>query len=736
MLGKTPKFVLFCIVSLLAGCGGGSETGGGGGTEKLPTATVASVEVEAGTFGIMGGDHFTVKVTLSETVTSDASVSLTLTDLSASKDIDKETVRVQNGQRSATIRWLAPQPIKDTYAVSSMANVTASFNNSAATSNNFNIYKSPPADVLANTRGKLWQTDTQVELLVEQGLFQAVTTAFEPWTLPEQPTWYENPYESLAWQRDYHGLGWLYAFDAAYQQSGDAALLDKIKFYLFDYLQKVPVGANEEAAWDNLAVAWRLEALAYFYHKYFRSELNAADNATYVDAMKAHADVLLGYSTNYVYSGEHNGLYHAVSLMNLGVILPGTNNAEKYTAHASENILYIYNVLVDKASGATREQSTQRLVEALELFSYANGLNLVAHDRNIIDFYPLLSAMNDFASHLVFGHGEAPAMGNTHYGQADLRERVNTAAESGGIDSSFVRYLTSGGTEGEPLMASYLAKEQGYVIQRPGYSIDKPETYTFTDYGKRQEGKGHHDAGNVVAAYDGQAILVDSGGAENAGDYFSSAFAHNVLTVQNNAELIAGGEVRAAGCEHGLCYSIGKVSGPDHQYFRMVFSQTTGQGPRWTIVDIAASVYADLALDYQMMFHFAPDATVITQSDASACQQITLANGTSYCLQTQADLPQSVHYFKGLESETYTQGWVQLNESEKVAAPVIEMRSHGMELMAVTELRSATQSAAPLATVTRMTADTWDHTIDLGNYLVDVLYLTRSNPEVQITPTE
>lgn len=727
---KTPRvlFLLF-VSSFLVACGGGGGSGNGGGdggTNPPPTGSIAEVVVDSDSRGIMAGDYYALTITLSETVKNNASVVVRIMQQNTGEQLEQKTAQVNTGQRQVTVRWIAPQPDTDTYASSATLAATASYNGSQAESNNFLVYKAPPAELLANSQGKHWQTQAQADLVVTEGSFAALNSDFDAWPLPEDPMWNENPYNDTAWQRDYHSLGWLYAYDYAFAQSGDPATIETLKSYLFDYIEDAPIDANNEAALDDLAVAWRLEAFAYFYHKYFRSELSQAESEAYVEAMQEHAEILDGYGFEYIYTGEHNALYHAVALMNLGVVLPGINSLEKYTGNGAQSILYLYDVLVAEESGATKEQSTAALLEALELFSLANGLNRVTHDRDIVSFSERLKALYDFSAHLVYGEGRAPAMGRTPYGQTNLSERVSSARETGGIEA----------IDG-PLLTNYAALEHGYVIQRPSNEANGDELYTFTDYGKRQELKGHHDAGNIVAAYAGQPLLIDSGGQLQTGapldDYFSSTFAHNILTVQDKATLRGIAKVSAAGCDQGLCYSIGELGSAEHMYYRLVFSQVSEHGPRWTIVDIADSVYVDTELDFKLMFHFAPDATVTAQADAEQCQQITLANGAEFCLQTQADLAQSVHYFHGEDSEQYTQGWVQTETGAPVAAPVIEMRSRGMALIAVTELRSAAQQDLPLATVTRVTDDTWDHTIDLGSYVVDVLNLTSFNAQVQVT---
>jgi hypothetical protein len=732
---------IILLALLLNACGGGSSIEPI--TPPPPPLGVTSVSLGAAGADLTAGEEVMVTVTMTRALDTTGTLELAVERAEETQPLLERTVNLSAGQRSFTVPVVLPlfteNGTNTGYDVVAQLKVSAQYQTSRAESELFWVAATAPADVLLNSNGEKWANAEQAGLLVEQGLLDVVNTSYAPWPLPSQPTWQENPYDNNTWLLYYHALGWLYGFDFAYEQQQDETLLDQAQAYLLSYIEQVSRdGANNNyMAWDDHAVAWRLETLTYFYQKYFRNTLTEAQKQRYVNAMLDHADELVDYFSQARFYGHNHSMYHALALYNMTYVIPVESDARNYRGQALQRINELFSEMVAADSGASVEQSTSYHFIAMELFNSANQLITTMTGEPLAELNEDLTRMADFATHLIYRNGGATALGNTNYGHTQWWERLQRISEQGAIASDYMRYLASAGGEGCALEQSYVAWQEGYAIQRPDYSYAGDEMFTMTDFGKKLVSHGHHDAGNVIAVFNGEQLLIDSGGPYRYDSpkrrYYAAATAHNTLVVDGVTAFSNDAELLLADCEHGLCYSVGKITESHYQHWRLVFSQVTVHGPRWTIVDIAKPNAVNKLTDYKLIYHFALDAGVTVADEAVECQHIQLGAEQDYCLQVASPQDLQVHKFEGHEADGYTQGWVTTAFAERAPAPVIEFRTATTTTFsAVTELRSLLGASEPLAQLEETSGTTGTYQLQLGAYSVTIVGLESSSPVLQV----
>lgn len=732
---QLQQLLLSVLVLSLAACGGsGSEQPTP--PPPPPPVGVTDFSVNVAEPALVSGDS--VNVTLSLSRVPDAELKLQVEWLNETDQtvFSHQDIVLNPGSASVTTDLTVPQLSNERYDLVASSQIKISLNASAVVSDSLTVYAAAPADKLLNSNGFKWATAKQAELIWYQGMFEVIGTEFELWPIPDDPTWHEDPFDNNTWLLYYHALGWLYALDHAYATSGDEAILERIEFLLLDYLRDNPRDSDTNyMAWNDHAVAWRLEALTYFYQKYFRSRWSATEKAEGRAYLLDHADELQLLLDDDRYFAHNHSMYHAMSLYNFSFVFPRENEQKTYREDAVQRINDLFDEMVNNETGISVEQSTSYHFIAMELFIDANRLAQNMTAQPMATLADNLAKMADFAAHLIYRNGLSTALGDTNYGYTIWWERLTNIVERGGIESAYVNYVLSDGEGGRPLEANYVAASDGYVIQRPAYSNESDEIYTFTDFGKKLFSHGHHDAGNVVVAINGEQILIDSGGPYLYNSpkraHFRSAYAHNTLMVNEQAAFFNDADVLNADCEGELCYSLGKISEANYDHWRLVVTVKTEQGPRWVIADLARPEAS--ANNFKLIYHIAESAQVDLQDESTACQAVTLASGKQLCLQVSANIPQEVRYYAGVDDGDYTQGWVQPAFGQRLPAPTLEFISNGQYLNAITELRSDANAAEPMAELNAIDEDTLTYTVELGSHTLLLSDLASIRPSVSVS---
>lgn len=726
-----------CVMALLflVGCGSGDSA-------QSPKPDVATAVVEAVTLSeastfVESGAALAVTLTTDKAVAKPRAITIAWRDQHG-ETLKQSKVNLKVGQRSHNFSLdttIAPAEGFDHVATIQLFVEQAG--QAEVGSDAFEWYATAPAMRLFNSNGFQWQNTEQATLLLEQEAFQAPRTTFAPWPLPAQPTWQEDPYGNNTWLLYYHSLGWLYAYDFEFERSGNEAVLEQLEHYLFDYASSVRRGgSNNYMAWNDHAVAWRMEALSYFYQKYGHARWSDAKVQQMQAYLLDHADELVELLHDPRYFAHNHSMYHALALYNFSFVAPYESALRGYRDEALVRMNELFEEMVNTTSGVSVEQSTTYHFIAMELFIQANQLAHTMTGASLQELADNLSEMVAFAAHLIYRNGGATALGDTDYQRSIWTERLLRIVEEGAISSDYARHLATQGAEGTPLLANYVAETDGYVIQRPGYDYARNEIFTFTDFGKKLFSHGHHDAGNVIATDHGAPLLIDSGGPYLYNSpkraHFRSAYAHNTLIVDEQATFANDASVLGAACIDDMCYSLGLIDEASYQHWRLVVTQRDGDTPRWSVIDIATSKTGG-SHAYKLVYHFPDDADVVPATDSAQCQTITLATTQAYCMQVAGSTALTVTKWQGVDDATYTQGWVQPGFGKRIPAPVLEFTGTGQQLLAVTELRTAAEAHQPMATVQAVNAAAMTYTIELGRYTMTLNDLASPAPTVHVT---
>lgn len=560
------------IVLVVVGCGSGQEA-----SEPKPTVSAKVVRLELSLENgiVESGEVLELAVITDKAVATSKNV--TLEWRSTTGEVLQQTniaLTAGTTHHSVTLMPVLASQDRFDHVVASRLVVPQ---DSAADvfSDSFDWYATAPADVLFNSNGFQWQNSTQESIVVAQGAFQAPRTGFAAWSIPSQPTWQEGPFQNNTWLLYYHSLGWLYAYDYYYERTGDESALADLEHYLFDYVAQVRRGgANNYMAWNDHAVAWRMEALSYFYQKYGKEHWSAEQQAAMDTYLLDHADELVDLLHDPKYFAHNHSMYHALALYNFSFIKPYQSELRGYRLEAVSRMNALFGEMVNTETGVSVEQSTTYHFIAMELFIQANQLARTMTSEPLQELAENLSKMVVFAAHLIYRDGGATALGDTDYQRTIWQDRLQRIVSDGGITSEYAEHLQSEGNAGQPLQANYVAADDGYVIQRPGYAYARNEIYSFTDFGKKLFSHGHHDAGNVIATDNGEALLIDAGGPYLYNSpkraYYRSAYAHNTLIVDEQATFANDASVLGAECLDDMCYSLGLIDEANYQHWRLV----------------------------------------------------------------------------------------------------------------------------------------------------------------------
>lgn len=154
---------------------------------------------------------------------------------------------------------------------------------------------------------------------------------FEPFRIPNDPTWAENPYNSRIWQRRYNLLSWVRPLAMTYLVTGDVRYFDKARFFILDWIDNNVPRSQDNLTWHDEGSANRLQTLLDFW-EHFRA-FEVFDNyllSEMLFAFKYHGDALMDASFYSIHT--NHGLFQSLALAILGSLLPELPEASAYIA--------------------------------------------------------------------------------------------------------------------------------------------------------------------------------------------------------------------------------------------------------------------------------------------------------------------------------------------------------------------------------------------------------------------
>ena len=555
----------------------------------------------------------------------------------------------------------------------------------------------PAPEDLWSTGGEKFERPAARELW-DQGR-QLKLGSFPSFSVPEDPTWAEDPFDDKTWGRDYHSLTWLLIPARAFLETGDARYQEQVKRYLLDWIEENPRGsAPSSRAWFDGAVGYRTDLMVELFKPVLAGTLTPDELDRFLESLQQHGRVLRRYLSLEGLTGHNHNLFHALQLYNLSVAFPELLDADRWRTAARERVSTLMPEMVAVDEGVSLEQAAGYHLLAMQLFNRADAYlsrfddGLSAAERKTLD------AMAGFAAMLFSPTQELPAIGDTLYG-ANGWKRLEALREAGLTDSIADYVLTHGNSGQRPPDASFFP-QSGYAIMRPAYSPGdgwSRDLQLIVDTSARDRPHGHDDAMNVLLTANGHSLLIDSGGPYaygNAGRQgFVGALAHNVVVADDMSAV------------PGPVSELVETDAPTHSVVAGGYEVAPGVRDHRTAVlakpDLVLLVDRLDSTDderhrYQLLYHLPPDAHVMADGTAGVVRAGTAGMG----FRVVGSRPAEMDVIKGQADPPL--GWVTERHRGRTPAPTLSIEQRGRDAWYVTVLTpsSAGDARAPQVQVT------------------------------------
>lgn len=459
------------------------------------------------------------------------------------------------------------------------------------------------------------RSDTAVRRWEEGRAIRFDDIGLDPWAVPADPDWAEDPYGDSAWLFRYHSLIWLQAPMTAYERTGRPRDLGAVRTLVMDWIRDNPRGrAASPRAWYDHAVAWRTDVFVWLTARGGLDGLTAGQRERFTGSLAEHGRVLRAYLDADRFVGHNHNLFHAMSLFNLATAVPTLPEATEWRTRARERIGELLGELLDVDEGVTTERSTEYHDLALRLFVTAarllaaNGVGFTDEELETIGRaarFALLSTQPD---------GNLPAIGDAHYGvERDAATYTDALALR---DDPSARYLLTKGLDGtEPPDASFFP-ETGWAVFRPRYSAgpawaDDLHVVVRADPAGDLGAHGHDDAMSFTLFAGGTPWVVDTGGPYRYGDPLRadivSSRSHNTVLVDGRPTPAGPTRIVGTGDEAGWSWIAAEHDrSPGVRHRRIVI--VTDAGEVLVIDRLWATDGASHTLE--LLLHLAPEAEI------------------------------------------------------------------------------------------------------------------------------
>ncbi len=548
-----------------------------------------------------------------------------------------------------------------------------------------------------------WYTQDAADLMLNQRGLSMSWLNYPTWNIPPKPTWAENPYKNNSWLLYYHSLFWLFAYEYAYDQSDNEEYLYIIGNTLLDYLKQSPKETPKSSmSWNDHTVSLRTDVITYFYNKYFKARWSEKEKEVYFIGLDEHASELRTLLDNPVFKRHNHGMFHALSLYNFVHAFPKYTQHTDYKSRSIERIMALFDNMVDIETGVSLEQSSSYQLVSIRLFLTANRLikDLSGNSNVNVELY--LKNMVDYSAHLVYPNGKAPASGDSNYG-ANFLVKLNKYIDGSEIESLYLDYVNSEGSQGKKLEQVFTSQKEGYAILRPAENTEwNKGTVLYSDFGLKKYSHGHHDAMSFTSYSDGYALLIDSGGpyvyTAPERTYYRSKYAHNTLVIDGVTEVLNDAKLLDAQCIDDVCYSFGQLVQEDVVHSRLILIVGNDK-PNIYVFDYVDSTTIH---KYELIYHFPPTSSVLGQSELDIIQ---IGENKSISISVLASTIVETTYFDGYVNEDFKQGWVTPKYAKELAAPVISYTSTSDFYWSLTQILQKEQMLKPQVTFDQSTSE-------------------------------
>ena len=492
-------------------------------------------------------------------------------------------------------------------------------------------------------------------------------------TLPANPAWNEDPFNSRNWEFNYHSLRFVLWLTTAWADTGDQRYLDRATFLLYDWYRDNPRSAPRDVmAWNDHATAWR--AMVYV------CAAEILPPVTWLTTSLNRHGSTLADSAFYRSDGGNHALNQDVGLLEVGCYLDRAD----WMSLATKRLTSLVERSVD-AYGVSNEQAIYYQLYNYQRYQYARS-RFTECGQTLGSAFDRVDRMPLFLAHATMPDGNYVPIGDTQ------------AAPAVAIAGTPAEFTARQGTSGPKPTTTYRIHGAGYAFMRTGWGEDRPyadETMATVRFGPARVFHGHRDGGAVTLYGYGKQLLLDAGmytiEAGSYRSYFVGRSAHNVVTVD-------GGVLRTTAATllrwRRTSDTLVEVALTGQPYSgvtanrRVVFSRPSG----YLIVD--DQLRSTTSRTFRQLWHLRESSSPII----SGTRAWTRAARSNVMI-VQVVAPTATRIITG--STSPIQGWISYRVFKRLAAPVVESRRAGTNVRFLT-LLVPYESTKPSVTVSNV----------------------------------
>ena len=488
------------------------------------------------------------------------------------------------------------------------------------------LYDVPPMSELNWPQRLFFADATHLDPLLESNSIVFQWLNLDPWAIPDDPTWEEDPYTSISWRMFYHSLGWMTGFGRRYAETGEAEYLERLDFLLADYDQTFPDPEEAGLAYREDAVSLRLNHLIYLYLNVYR-DMPAERRVVIETLIDKASSKLMEYLTDIYYDSNNHGMIQGRAALNVVMALPRLAMTDALADAAVTRTERAAIAMFTPQEGMSKEQAPGYHYAAVAML-LESELMLQMASLPVPDVVEeTLKKSLIIGAYLLNEDGTLPAIGDTQFNEKfDHVMRQLYRVYNRPIPQVDAFY-----NEGIDALADVkLDPEEGLLILKHRHNSGNLSKLFF-DAGPMRHIHGHFDNLAIVGQLDGEKLLIDAGGPYGYGTghriHFVRLSSHNSLLINNevgnkyDAEMLPPVETG-----HNIFGGGSQKTDPGLVHHR-AFAMAKGDIPFLLVVDEVEQSNEDPNW-VRSYWHFPPDSKVDRLSDTH--NRVTLPSGKQY----------------------------------------------------------------------------------------------------------
>lgn len=473
------------------------------------------------------------------------------------------------------------------------------------------------------------------------------------WSLPEVPTWRENPFDDNNWEFQYHMLRWLDPLRRAGAAGDrDAALL--WEKYARSWIEANQPGSDPyKWAWIDMSDGIRAMELCH-------GLTVVGEQPWLINSLRDHVGWLL--EPSHLKRGNH-GFHQHVGLFVLGVVLED----QKVTDVAMQRLTDQFEAAYDE-QGANEEGSISYHLQNYVWWNDAfKRLDLEGVARPVQA--PRLELAPTLLAHATTPLGRFARIGDTDGGNARKVNHPHT------------QFTVSRGKKGRKPESTTAIYDAGYAFMRSGWGENRPyedETFVTATWGRQDKVHGHRDGGSITYATDGVQWIDDTGkfyyGKHPMRTYVVNRAGHNSIVIPGK-QYQKKTQVYAEQKKETDDYV--EITLHDHGYNDILISRRVIYLKKRRILVIVDSVNAEVAVSVEQRWHAGKNISMVEMAGS-----VRLFSGLK-TLDISSIGPQpEISITKGNENPFL--GWMSNGWRRRVASEVLSLKQAGERIQFIT----------------------------------------------------